>query len=405
MSSQPILLNFHHLTDLAFESPQQGVVNVNLLHTLLHLLCKKLDLDETLVEIVGDVGEKYGTILKNCSAENFIRDFRLVDGRKKENVAHPTFEYVNEIILQLNKTKADYENRLAEIDAKVEKIDAKFNEMSENVQNLADCMSNFDARIDGILKDYCGMNDSAIQMRNHINCLEMEKKNRDKQVQEMTEMINNLSVTKADKEALKNIASRKADRKDLEHKVDGDVFKNIHKDVMKNVGQMSGQVKSVENLYRNLRQEMLKFNETYVKRLEWNKISRDYGEKFLNLEDAISDLVEKLRPPVESTAVAKKCNELNCVACGDGAHATTNEPAANCGEFKTFNMTNKAQPDCRTDDRFCGGYHTVVKCEEKVVKRTNFLQDYNVKKTKEDYRIQGTDGLLYRSCSCNRNHK
>lgn len=101
------LIDIPKMIDLAIGSPEPGVINFNILNSLLHIIVNHLNLNTHRVEFQGSQSNSIEYLLKNVPSES-RNSFQIINRNSNES-QNPETENINTIIVVQNKSEVSVE--------------------------------------------------------------------------------------------------------------------------------------------------------------------------------------------------------------------------------------------------------------------------------------------------------
>ncbi|RNA31853.1 glutamine-rich 2-like isoform X4 [Brachionus plicatilis] len=339
-------------------------------------------------------------------------------------------DIVDQIRLELNRKPSNQSSQQSFKlpDDFAEKIDEirDFKSILEDLKKKFNDETNKRFELEGLIAN---LNNSLDNIRDSLKeCLKNTQLNKE-DIMSLKEAIRMLDETKADKDWVRSEFERKADKRDLDQKVNKKTFDE-------NFNEISHSVNDCKQKTDNLEEEFRKGNESIFKELE-NKLDR---LELDGLKDQIEKQLKKLRKmqkesiqPVQvpmmnaeddAAGLRKQLLRFHCISCDRPIDMTSGQvpipalpaergmrPIQTPRPYTTYELDQIRQfqkqqfltehnYDLFATVRQCGGSHTLTVPNKKLVKVNNPLVEESVSQPivtqRSEVQLQGQDGHIYK---------
>lgn len=346
-------------------------------------------------------------------------------------------------LINLTEKNAEIYSDIRILEKEICKIQNEFIETVEKVDSLIDCCEANAFKLTDLSIKIVKLTDDIEKINKQVKNLQDERAARKHQIDILIEQIEQIKCIKSNQEEMEKCFNEKADKIDVYKKVSYTNFDAITKDLSQ--GLLDALEKIIENdkQWHRICDEIYKFLETKVDRTEATIVR----ERILNTLNGLQEKFQSLssiRFSCESTGVSKQyIKDVKCMLCNadtfidptikfplvpltkrlanDGGHSKRykfHKNGQNKWQRRCFNRKVYAADNSTVvvrdgiqkpifEHRYCGGNHTKIEATERLVRKGNFLTQFNnaIPKTNMvDHFMTGTDGNLYKvgpDCKCN----
>ncbi|CAF0811876.1 unnamed protein product [Brachionus calyciflorus] len=355
-----------------------------------------------------DILSKLGTLNERHES---LRD--IVDKLRFELGKKPQPQSINEQSIKLPDDFAEKMDEIKNLKSLLEQLKKNFSDETNKRLELEGIITNLNNSLDNI--------------RNSLKeCLKNTQLNKE-DIMSLKEAIKMLDETKADKDWIKSEFERKADKRDMEQKVNKKQYDDHFHDLSNSINDCKLKTTNLEDEYRKGNESLIKELESKLDRLELDGL-KDYIEKQLRKlkklqKESVQPFSNGLNNSEDDAAgLRRQLLRFHCISCD----RPIDMPAQNAPyptlpaergmrpiqtprpyttyeldqirQFQKQQLLNEQSYDLFATVRQCGGSHTLTVPNKKMVKMSNPVIEESQSGIahRNEVHLQGQDGHIYK---------
>ncbi|KAF6039711.1 hypothetical protein EB796_001991 [Bugula neritina] len=238
-----------------------------------------------------DVLEKLGTVdTRHEELKKRVEDLEQ-QMKNKANKEDISLDLPEDLLEQIN----DMQNRLTQLD----ELRAKDADAVKKLQNAM-----------------FGLRDDLTNMQNSIDAINFENKEREKALEQLAEKASKLEKEKADKESMEAELDTKADKSQVDGKLNRSLFDSTVADLQKMIDDLLSKLHAYEDAWKQAHSKVEEDVDGKIDRTELDRLKAYIDRKLRDLNTKIKNNSEVFNPFCEDAAGLKRqLLPFNCLSC------------------------------------------------------------------------------------------